>query len=109
MSIFLLTNAFGALLGMAISPVAKDPNLTWMYIGLCVGSFIAGIVFWILFRKYNAAEDSMNELDGHGNKPIPLERVPKLPLTYKVSKFDLRGLERAGESEETGGKGVQRV
>jgi len=101
MSMFLLTNAFGAALGAAISPAAKDPNLTWMYTGLAVGSFIAGLIFWVLYSRYNATEDSMNDLERHGDKRLPL--VPTLPLTYKVSRFDLNSLVKAGEGNANGG------
>jgi POT family proton-dependent oligopeptide transporter len=99
MSMFLLTNAGGAGLGAAIAPVAKDPNLTWMYTGLAGGSLIAGLTFWFMFKKYNAAEDSLNDLD----RPVRLEAVPALPPTYKVSKFDLNSIYRASESAEREG------
>ena len=100
MSMFLLTNAGGALLGMAISPVAKDPNLVWLYTGLAGGSVIAAVVFWTLFNHYNASEDSMNELDAHGDRPIPMDGVPRLPLVNKVSNFDMRALMKSGERDE---------
>ncbi|EFR05005.1 peptide transporter PTR2-A [Nannizzia gypsea CBS 118893] len=62
MAMFLLTSAVGAALGMAISPVAKDPKLVWMYTGLSVASAVAGIIFWFLFSRYNAKEEAMNAL-----------------------------------------------
>jgi hypothetical protein len=98
MSMFLLTTAGGAGLGAAIAPVAKDPNLVWMYTGLAGGSLIAGVAFWLIFNKYNAAEDSLNDLD----RPMRLEAVPALPPTYKVSKFDLNSIYRASESTDRG-------
>jgi hypothetical protein len=100
MSMFLLTNAGGALLGMAISPVAKDPNLVWLYTGLAGGSVVTAVVFWTLFNHYNATEDSMNELDAHGDRAIPLNDVPQLPLVNKVSHFDMRALMKSGETDE---------
>jgi hypothetical protein len=100
MSMFLLTNAGGALLGMAISPVAKDPNLVWLYAGLAGGSVVAAVVFWALFNHYNAIEDSMNELDALGDRPIPMNGMPQLPLVNKVSNFDMRALMRSGEADE---------
>ncbi|KKZ64233.1 POT family proton-dependent oligopeptide transporter [[Emmonsia] crescens] len=63
MAIFLMTIAFGAVLAIALSPTSKDPNLIWMYTGLSIASFIAGVSFWILFRRYNATEEKMNALE----------------------------------------------
>lgn len=101
MSMFLLTNAGGALLGLAISPVAKDPNLVWLYTGLAAGSVVAAAVFWVLFNHYNATEDSMNELDAAGDRPISMDGMassqPRLPLVNKVSNFDIRALMKTGE------------
>ncbi|EEP82598.1 hypothetical protein UREG_07463 [Uncinocarpus reesii 1704] len=62
-SMYLLTNAFGAAIGEALTPVAHDPEIIWMFVGLCVASFCAGIIFWIVFHHLNAKEDDMNALD----------------------------------------------
>jgi proton-dependent oligopeptide transporter, POT family len=64
MSMFLLTTAFGAALGTALSGVSVDPKLVWMYTGISISAFIAGCVFWILFRKYNKQEDKMDAMEG---------------------------------------------
>jgi hypothetical protein len=104
MSMFLLTNAGGALLGMAISPVAKDPNLVWLYTGLAGGSVAAAVAFWTLFNHYNAIEDSLNELDAHGDRPIPMNGMPQLPLVTKVSNFDMRALMKSGETDGRNGE-----
>lgn len=63
MSLFLLTSAFGSALGIALSPTAVDPKLLWMYVGLCVACFLAGVIFWLLYSKYNDTEEEMNELE----------------------------------------------
>ncbi|KAK9447610.1 POT family-domain-containing protein [Limtongia smithiae] len=66
MSVFLLTNAFGAALGIAISPTAKDPDMVRTYTGLAVVTTVAGIIFFVLFRKYNRDDDEsrlMERLD----------------------------------------------
>lgn len=98
---FLLTNAGGALLGLAISPVARDPNLVWLYTGLAGGSVVAAAVFWILFNHYNATEDSMNELDAAGDRPILMDEMaasqPRLPVVNKASNFDIGALTKSGE------------
>ncbi|CDO57154.1 hypothetical protein DV451_001245 [Geotrichum candidum] len=62
MSIFLLTNAGGSALGIAVSSTAVDPKLTWMYTGLCVSTFIGGLIFWAVFRSYNKVEDELNAI-----------------------------------------------
>jgi dipeptide/tripeptide permease len=51
MSLFLLTSAGGSLLGVLVSPLARDPFLGWMYIGLGVVVGGTGVGFWILFRN----------------------------------------------------------
>lgn len=63
MSLFLLTNAIGSALGIALSPTAENPKFVWTYSGLGVSCFIAGVLFWICFRHYNYKEDELNNLD----------------------------------------------
>lgn len=72
MSLFLLTSAFGSALSIALSPTAVDPKLLWMYTGLAVACFVAGMIFWLLYKKYNDTEESMNELDKYTEKPKPV-------------------------------------
>ncbi|PGH06689.1 hypothetical protein AJ79_06473 [Helicocarpus griseus UAMH5409] len=81
MALFLLTTAFGAALSSALSPTAKDPKLLWMYTGLAVASLIAGILFWLLFRRYNATEEEMNALGADAppdEKPVAATAVSML-------------------------------
>lgn len=72
---FLLTNAFGSALGIALSPTAKDPKLIWMYTGLAVAAFLAGCLFWLIYHKYNKTEDEMNALEDLGDKARPVTEV----------------------------------
>lgn len=72
MSLFLLTSAFGSALSIALSPTAVDPKLLWMYTGLAVACFLAGVIFWVLYSRYNDTEESMNELDKYTEKPKPV-------------------------------------
>ncbi|KAF2874955.1 di/tri peptide transporter 2 [Massariosphaeria phaeospora] len=62
-SMFLLTNAFGAAIGEALTPLLYDPAIQWMFVGLGVSSFIAGCLIWIIFHHLNETEDQMNALD----------------------------------------------
>ncbi|QKX64545.1 uncharacterized protein TRUGW13939_11720 [Talaromyces rugulosus] len=62
-SMYLLTNAFGSAIGEALTPVAYDPAILWMFVGLAVASFLAGIIFFGCFYKLNAKEEELNALD----------------------------------------------
>lgn len=64
MSMFLFTCAIGSALSIALSSVSVDPKLVWMYTGISIAAFIAGWVFWILFRHFNAQEDKMDSMEG---------------------------------------------
>lgn len=63
MSLFLLTNAFGSALGIALSPTSVDPKFVWAFTGLAIACFIAGLLFWFIFKSYNDVEDELNNLD----------------------------------------------
>jgi len=49
-SMYLLTNAFGSAIGIALAPTSADPKAVWMYCGLAVASFSTGIIFYLIFR-----------------------------------------------------------
>ena len=59
MSLFLLTSAGGFLLGMLVAPWAKDPYLVWMYLGFATMCFVAGVIFWRLFKGYDRPKEEM--------------------------------------------------
>ena len=83
MSLFLLQNAFGSALGIALSPVSEDPKMVWTYTGLAVSCFIAGWVFWFLFKHYNDREDEWNDLDYEAEENADLEPVVSLTKSFK--------------------------
>lgn len=62
-SLFLLTTAFGSAIGEAFVPALFDPAIMWVYVGLTIGSFVAGCIVWILFHKLNDREDEMNYIE----------------------------------------------
>lgn len=70
MSMFLVTNAFGAALGIALSSTAVDPKLVWMYTGLSVATAIAGVIFWFVFKGLNDVEEEMNAIDAEYNAEV---------------------------------------
>jgi proton-dependent oligopeptide transporter, POT family len=80
-AMYLLTNAGGSALGEALVAVAVDPKVEWMYVGLCVATFITGVLFWFLFKHLNALEDEMNKLEQYGDKAVPIEEAKKLDMT----------------------------
>lgn len=53
----------GAVLGFALYPVARNPNLVWMYAALAAAVSLAMVVFWLLFQKYNAGDAELNKRD----------------------------------------------
>lgn len=63
MSLFLVTNAFGSAIGIALSAAAKNPNFVWFYTGLACAGFSAGLLFWFCFHHYNDKEEEFNLLD----------------------------------------------
>ncbi|KAF4630054.1 hypothetical protein G7Y89_g8089 [Cudoniella acicularis] len=62
-AMYLLTNAFGYAIGEAFTPLVGDPQILWLFVGLCCGSFAVGVIFWILFHHLDTKEDEMNMLD----------------------------------------------
>ena len=58
MAMFLLTNAVGAAIGIALLSVSVDPKMVWTYLGLAVLCFIAGCLFLTLFKHYNKRKTS---------------------------------------------------
>ncbi|RLV94029.1 Peptide transporter PTR2 [Spathaspora sp. JA1] len=62
-SLFLVTTAFGSALGIALSPVSKNPKMVWTYSGIGISCFIAGCCFWLIFHHYNDKEIEHQKLD----------------------------------------------
>lgn len=38
--------------------------------GICISTSVAGLLFWIVFKKYNAQEDEMNKLEDNGEVAV---------------------------------------
>ena len=75
MSIYLLTNALGSALAIALTPTAVNPKLLWMYAGLACSCLVAGGIFWALYSRFNVTEESMNEIDRDREKiEVPKNR-----------------------------------
>ncbi|KAK0550591.1 hypothetical protein OC846_003606 [Tilletia horrida] len=71
MSMFLFTSAVAGAIGNAFTPLSEDPNLVINYAVFAGLSFVAGVVFWLFFRKLDAEEEALNQLDaGHFGKDV---------------------------------------
>ncbi len=77
MAMFLLTNAVGAAIGIALLSVSVDPKMVWTYLGLAVLCFIAGCLFLTLFKHYNKKEDEWNNLEYEAN----IEEAALMPVS----------------------------
>jgi POT family proton-dependent oligopeptide transporter len=84
-AMYLLTNAFGYAIGEAFTPLVGDPQVLWLFTGLCAGSFGVGCLFWFLFHHLDRKEDEMNMLDG---KHADLENKQALTATGHDGNVD---------------------
>ena len=65
-SVQLFTTAFSAALAQAFTPLTSDPHIVWNYGSVAIISFVTGVVFFIVYRKMDKAEDQLNMLPtGH--------------------------------------------
>lgn len=62
-ALFMLTQAAGFALGIALSPVSKDPMVLLEYATLSAVMVVTAGVFWVVFRRYNLGEERANETD----------------------------------------------
>ena len=77
MGIFLLQNAFGSAIGIAISPTSKNPHLVTFYACLAGVTTLVGTAFWLCFKHHNATEEELNKIDANNEefKPRPATDV----------------------------------
>lgn len=57
-----LTAALASALGMAISPVARDPNMVVFYASLAGAMALTGVLVWWRFAKYDRIDTQLNQL-----------------------------------------------
>ncbi|KAG2204743.1 hypothetical protein INT46_008326 [Mucor plumbeus] len=50
-------NCVAALISLAISPSAQDPNMVWVYTGVAIGAFVTGIIYYFMFRHYDDIDE----------------------------------------------------
>jgi POT family proton-dependent oligopeptide transporter len=51
-----LSSGAGSALGMAFSPLSRDPQILYLYTGLSVTMIITAPTFWAIFRGYDKKE-----------------------------------------------------
>jgi len=56
-----LTACVASVLGMAVSPVAKDPNMVIFYSCLAGAMALTAVLFWWRFKKYDRIDTRLNE------------------------------------------------
>lgn len=54
-------NCVAALISLAISPSAHDPNMVWVYTGVACGSFAFGIIYYLLFKHYDVMDEEFRQ------------------------------------------------
>ncbi|KAI9267913.1 POT family-domain-containing protein [Phascolomyces articulosus] len=77
MSLFLLTNCFGAVLAFALVSVAEDPKLKWMYTGISVAAGVCTVLFWLCHHQrdaYDVEEDAIHRKEEEMNKYKGVEK-----------------------------------
>ena len=77
MSLFLLTNCFGAILAFALVSVAEDPKLNWMYTGISAAAGACTILFWLCHHKrdeYDVEEDAIHRKQDEMDKYRGVEK-----------------------------------
>lgn len=77
-AMFLLTNAFGSALSEALVSTAVDPKVQWLYVALCISTFLAGIIFWLVYHRLNDTEDAMNALEKYAEPAVHVGEENKL-------------------------------
>lgn len=62
-------NCVAALISLAISPSAHDPNMVWVYTGVACGAFVFGVLYYYLFRHYDTMDEEfrMKKVVDFGN------------------------------------------
>ncbi|EWC43945.1 hypothetical protein DRE_01297 [Drechslerella stenobrocha 248] len=68
-AMYLLTYAFGAAINEALSPMANNPTILWMYVGISIAAFVTGWLFWVCFQGLDELEDEINRLEAPEKDP----------------------------------------
>jgi POT family proton-dependent oligopeptide transporter len=73
MSLFLLTNCFGSVLGFALVSVAYNPKLKWMYAGIAIAMGVCAPLFYFCHGKNDATDIEDDAIGRHNKEPTEVE------------------------------------
>ncbi|RUS27671.1 putative peptide transporter ptr2 [Jimgerdemannia flammicorona] len=90
----LMPNAGSALVGLALSPAARDPNMHLFYAGVAVTAAAAGAAFWIAFGKYD-------QLDVEYRFGLLERRRAEKEVRVEEATAQMFEMEVVGERDET--------
>lgn len=62
MAVGLFMTAIGSAIQEALIPLTKDPLLVWMYTTVACITFVAGVLFAIMYRGIDRESDYLNNL-----------------------------------------------
>ncbi|RKL43037.1 hypothetical protein BFJ72_g4450 [Fusarium proliferatum] len=73
-----LSSGAGSALGMAFSPLSKDPQILYLYTGLSVTMITTAPTFWLMFRAYDdrVFEEAHSNDDGSNQTAAPMVSGP---------------------------------
>lgn len=73
-----LSSGAGSALGMAFSPLSKDPQILYLYTGLSVTMIATAPTFWLMFRAYDdrVFEEAHSSDDGSNQAAEPMVSGP---------------------------------
>lgn len=57
-----ITAGIGAALGIAVSPLAVNPKILYLYAGLAVVMIVVAPIFWFAFRGYDKIDEELNDM-----------------------------------------------
>lgn len=99
-----LSSGIGSSLGIAFSPLSKDPQILYLYTGLAVTMIMVAPVFWLTFRSHDRAlviQDAPRE-----GSPAPPQ--PPLSTTETDTGFSTEN-EKAAAPAVSGGLAANRA
>lgn len=88
-----LTACIASVLGMAISPVAKDPNMVIFYACLAGAMTLTAVLFWWRFAKYDRIDTQLNESAYVEDVVDAMPSPPSLSSNSEKARFPVGVLE----------------